>query len=152
MGLLETALGFFQRLRLSPLLPGLDVAVEGAALICTREHMYVSLTGIPDPQGPPHIDVEMDVWNKGHHPVSLIEVWHATAKGQALEDGSHFGTSRFQPLTLEPAGLKNEVYFALSPRDDEALVAQAGDQVEFSFRLGRNGRDRRVKLLIRDKE
>jgi hypothetical protein len=147
VGLAETILG---RLRLGALLPGLDVAVEGAARVCTSEHGPMVAVGgdYRSRTAPAHIDVVAELWNKTQHPVALIELRDARARGQDLVDGAALSYS-FRPLTLGPAQPKTQVYFSLGPRSDtHPLVAGSGDEVEFSFRLGRNGRDRRVKLTI----
>jgi hypothetical protein len=92
-----------------------------------------------------HIDVSLELWNKGNSgPVALIELRGSRAARQPLDDR----IDPFHALTLEQGSLKKESYFALAPTDGSPLKATEGDWVAFSLRLGRNGRDRRVKLRL----
>jgi hypothetical protein len=109
------------------------------------------LLGAPEPPpGPVHIDVSLDMWNKGHARIAVIELREARAAEQDLRDGTAIGTRPFEPLTLEPGLPKTEVYFSLSPvAADEPLAARSGDDVKFILRVGRNGRDRRVSVRVK---
>jgi hypothetical protein len=153
MGIFDAGIGFLERIRVSALIPRLDIAVEGTARLCTDEHIPIYVAGAPDPPpGPLHIDVSLDMWNKGHQRVAVLEQRHARAAGQDLRDGTTLGTGSFTALTLELGEPKTHCYFSLSPfTQDEPLAARAGDRVEFGLRLGRNGRDRHVRLDIAER-
>jgi hypothetical protein len=153
VGVIDSGLGLLERVRLAAFMPRLDIAVEGSARLCTSEHIGIYFAGAPaPPPGPVHIDVLLDMWNKGHQRVAVIEVRNAQATGQDLRDSTGFGSSRAGELTLEPGAPKTSHHFRLSPSvKDEPLAAHAGDRVTFRLRLGRNGRDRRVGLDIMER-
>ena len=146
MGLLDLGVGLLDRLRLSALMPRVDIGVEGTAKLCTQDHgMFVIFPGNPPRTIAQHVDVSLDLWNKGNRgPVALIELRRARAARQPLDDG----IDPFRPLTLDQGSVKSESYFALAPTEGSPLQADEGDRVDFSLRLGRNGRDRRVRLRL----
>ena len=127
-------------------MPRLDIGVEGTAKLCTDEHgMFVIIPGGERRTIAQHIDVSLEFWNKGYRgPVALIELRGARAARQPLDDR----IEEFRPLTLEQGSPKKESWFALAPTDGSPLKADEGDWVAFSLRLGRNGRDRRVRFRI----
>jgi hypothetical protein len=114
MGIFDAGIGFLERIRVSALIPRLDIAVEGTARLCTDEHIPIYVAGAPDPPpGPLHIDVSLDMWNKRHRRVAVLEQRHARAAGQDLRDGTTLGTGSFHrvdfgtrraedPLLLQP--------------------------------------------------
>ena len=149
MGLLDLGASVLERLRISLLVPRLAVAVEGEARLCTYDHVPIFVSGAPErPPIARHIDVSLELWNKGHEAVAILEVRRARAAGQDLLDGTEIETHSFSALTLVPGQPKTKASFSLSPAAGQALLADRGHAVEFGLRLGRNGRDRRVKLEI----
>jgi hypothetical protein len=146
VGVLDLGFGLFDRMRLAALLPQVDVAVEGTARLCTDDHMFVAFIPMEGerPSIAAHIDVSLQLWNKGNRRIAVLEVRNAKAANQALKDG----IKPFSSLTLEPGSPKIEAYFTLSPADGSTLSPSEGDRLEFALRLGRNGRDRRVTLRI----
>jgi hypothetical protein len=154
VGVLDVGVGLLERLRLSALVPGLDIAVEGKARVCTHDRVPIMV--IPGPERPPitqHIDVSLRLWmNGGHQQVAVLEERDARAAGQELRDGTEIGTHGFHPFSLEPGATKVDSHFSLSPAKGDPLAVGIGGRVRFGLRLGRNGRDRRVELLIGDDE
>jgi hypothetical protein len=148
VGFLDLGLGLLDRVRISALMPRVDIGVEGTAKLCTQDHVmvfYLPMGADLNRTIAQHIDVSIELWNKGNRgPVALIELRAAKAARQPLDDR----IDPFRPLTLEQGSLKMESYFALAPTDGRPLKAAEGDWVAFSLRLGRNGRDRRVRLRL----
>jgi hypothetical protein len=148
MGIADTGVGLLERLRLSALLPRMEVGVEGSARRCVADHVGFSSSGRnPDPIAP-HIDISLQLWNKGRERLALLGVRGGRAAAQPLHDGTALGTASFRSIALEPGAPMTESHFCLTPSDDEALRAGPGDRVGFRLRIGRNGRDRHVELEI----
>jgi hypothetical protein len=93
------------------------------------------------PPGPPHVDVEMEVWVP-EHKTTVREVI-SEAAGQRLEPNISLG---FSPMTLEPA-VPEAQWLALGPPKGEQLQAKAGDKVTVKLVLTR-GRPRKLKATI----
>jgi hypothetical protein len=148
MGVADTGVGLLEKLRLSVLMPRLEIGVEGSARLCTDDHVPIYVAGVEHDPIALHIDVSLELWTKGRDRVAILEERGGRAAGQALREGTEIGSGLFRPITLEPGAPKVENWFSLMPLEGGALQAAQGDRVEFRLRLGRNGRDRHVDLEI----
>jgi hypothetical protein len=149
VGLLDLGVGILEKLRVSRLVPRLEIGMEGSARICTDDHVPIHVLGAPDRPGvEPHLDVSLKLWTKGSERVALLDVLEPKAAGQTLHQGSEIGGHGFQELTLEPGATRTGSDFQLSAPEGQMLRAGHGDDVLFRLRLGRNGRRLPVTVSI----
>jgi hypothetical protein len=117
------------------------------AKLCTDRHPMVFFVGggpePPEPPGPQHVDVSLDLWVPEHR--TTVRDMIAEAVGQRLEPNIHIG---FSPMTLEPGGKPEAQWIALGPPERDQLQAKAGDKIKVTLMLTR-GRPRKLKATIK---
>lgn len=124
-------------------LSGVRLKYAITAKLCTDRHpIFIPGGGGPEPPGPVHVDVEMELWVPEHK--TTVRDLIAEAAGQRLEP--NVGWSGFSTITLEPAEPAT-AWIALGPPEGEQLQAKAGDKVEVKLVLTR-GRPRKLKATI----
>jgi len=144
----SVVLSAIQRLRLSWLFPGLLIAGEGEAHLCTDEHIPIYVSGSTPPPRPLHLDVQLKLWNRaGTQPITVFELKGSEAANQQLTPGQGGFAAYFEEATLEPSGRRVQQYFRLDPPDGEELRAQVGDEVTFRIRASR-GRPRSFQIPV----
>jgi hypothetical protein len=84
----------------------------------------------------------------GAERVAIIAVENPTARGQHLTGGSPVGGHEFQPVSLDPGSVPETTYFDLQTIDGSDITAEPGEEVHFTLRLGKRGRDLRVRVPI----
>src|SRR5438270_284197 len=102
MGLSDTGFGWF----LGLIDRRTRIGHQGSAKLCDFDHIPIAFSGEDwsRRRQPLHLDIQVDLWNKGRERVTLLSGGRAKLGGQELVQGAESFGATFEGVTLEARG------------------------------------------------